>query len=73
MALILIIVGSFIGLVVALLKCIVMDASLTDGLISYFAFALGLPVTVGLAKWIQGKLRGVFHSAPVLRIKQTDN
>lgn len=73
MALILIIVGSFIGLGVALLKCIVMDASLADGLISYFAFALGLPVTVGLAKWVQAKLRVVFRAAPVLRITHTDS
>lgn len=73
MALILIAFGSFIGFGVALVQCLLMEASAIEGLTTYFAFGFGLPVTVGLAKWSQIKLRHVFQASTLVGIQQADS
>ncbi|WP_146346000.1 hypothetical protein [Falsiphaeobacter marinintestinus] len=73
MALILIAFGSFIGFGVALVQCLVMEASALEGLTTYFAFGFGLPITVGLAKWSQIKLRHLFQTSPLLGVQRADS
>ncbi len=57
MALILIFIGSFIGIVAATVQMLFQDAGLWQGLGTYLAFSFGFPVVTGLLLWSLHSLR----------------
>ncbi|MEP2531917.1 hypothetical protein [Shimia sp.] len=58
MALILIFVGSFIGIVVATIQVLFQDATILHGILTYMTFSLGFPFLSGLMIWGLNGLRG---------------
>lgn len=72
MALLLLIAGSVVGTIAALVQWIALDLSLGTAVTTYFLFGFGLPVCVGLAKWIETRLRAAFDLQPVMRIRNMD-
>ncbi len=66
MAIILLMFGSALGLGAAVLQWTLQDASLVEGVITYFGFGFGFPLGVGLLKWIEMRLRLLFdlHQPP---------
>ncbi|MGX9351136.1 hypothetical protein ACS3QZ_08040 [Shimia sp. W99] len=63
MALILIFVGSFIGIIVATIQMLFQDATLWQGLVTYMTFSLGFPLLTGLLTWGLSGLRTPSHDA----------
>ncbi|PSL20113.1 hypothetical protein [Shimia abyssi] len=57
MALVLIFVGSFIGIVTAAIQMLFFGATLWQGFVVYFAFSLGLPTVVAMIGWAVHVLR----------------
>lgn len=57
MALILIFIGSFAGIVAATVQMLFQDAGIWQGLSTYLAFSFGLPVVTGLLLWSLYALR----------------
>lgn len=51
MALILIFVGSFIGIIVATIQMLFQDASFWQGATTYLVFSFGFPTLTGLLAW----------------------
>lgn len=66
MAIVLLIAGSFFGVVAAVLQWTLQDASLMQGIATYFAFGFGFPVAVGLTKWIELRIRAAFETPRVM-------
>ena len=57
MALILIFVGSFIGIIAATIQMLFQDVSFWQGLMTYMTFSLGFPFVTGLLAWGLSGLR----------------